>query len=177
MSPAPHLRRVGELTLGVLVQKSWRQTNLSITQAHQHLPHLWTAERGQSYRTKAAAPSWLGSNSISKRSPREDAVLKVWQKSEASNPTNNSLQWTLANEAIRAKGRTVWQWHTAASMRWFFCFCTLWGEGESARAEVDMESRRKEWNWSTMWNSQWINLLEKLSAMLTLSACFVEQYS
>jgi hypothetical protein len=40
MSPAPHLRRVGELTLGVLVQKSWRQTNLSITQAHQHLPHL-----------------------------------------------------------------------------------------------------------------------------------------
>jgi len=104
----------------------------------QHLPHLGTAavhEEAGSRDPNLQNLQHTGQKRICQRSPGEDSVLIVKQKPEASNQTNDSLQWAFANKAIWAIGilvcGTPWHWHTAVPMvrSFFICFVFFWEEG------------------------------------------------
>jgi hypothetical protein len=75
----------------------------------------WNVWRGLNYGTKCCRISMTKVNSkVSKGSLSEGLVLRVWQKPEALNQSNNSFQWTLASKAVWAKVCTAW--HTAATI-------------------------------------------------------------
>lgn len=92
MSTAPHLGK-RELTLVVLVQESWRANQLIYYPGPgPNICPIYNLLKGAS----STDPKLLdlhgtGQYRIYKRSPTEDPVLKVWQKSEASNQTNDSF--------------------------------------------------------------------------------------
>lgn len=62
-----------------------------------------------------------GNKRLSKRSPDKNSALIVYQKPEALNQTEDSLQCSFASKDVLTKGYTVWH-ITASVIRWLLLF-------------------------------------------------------
>jgi hypothetical protein len=81
-------------------------------------------------------------NRISERSPSENSVSMMYQKAEALNQTNASLQRTSASKEVWTKGCTDEMVFCFFYLFFYFCFLFFFC-GEVARAEGRYKGTRK----------------------------------